>query len=420
MSTQSHSQRGQALVLIVLAIVGMIGLVGLAVDSGTAFSDRRHAQTASDNAALAAALAYVNSGDVTTAAQSISSLTGYNNSGNTSVDVQNPPGPDCTGATPNPLNPADPRDNINYYVQVVIRSRVDTFFGPIVGIDAVNNCVSAIARAKPELIVPPFWGNAVVGLDPTGNSYDSGNSNAAHWTISGGGIFANGNAASKNSGSVTFPDGDCVTAVGTTSGFGCTTSQHNPDLFYNYPVDIIPLLPPIPACDGVAYLGGDGLIHPETGTDGSVWDNGFEGDYAPGLFCITDADGNIHGGITGTDVTFYIADTDFTMKFNGGGHLAASAPHTGTYKGVLIFSGITSNPCTQNIEIRGNGSTPIEGTIFMPSACIDYRGNGTGNAIDSMMVGYQVTSNGNAEVAISYNPDDNYKYPEPPMIELTR
>ena len=48
---------GQALALIMVAIFGIIALTALAIDGGNAFGDKRKAQSAADNAAVAAALA---------------------------------------------------------------------------------------------------------------------------------------------------------------------------------------------------------------------------------------------------------------------------------------------------------------------------------------------------------------------------
>jgi hypothetical protein len=418
------TQPAQSVVLIAFALVGLIAITAVAVDGGNAYAERRRAQSAADDAALAGALALINNQNYTDAVHSITQVSPSNNFPDSTVSIHvGSPFTACDGSTINITHVAtrNDKDSPAYYIQVMIRSSANTFFGQIIGINQMNYCVQAIARAKPPLLVPPFDGNAVVGLDPNGDSYDSGQSNASHWKIKGGGIFANHNAHAKNADSVEFPDGDCVTAVGSTSGFGCTPRENNPDLFYNYPDDIAEIMPPTPACDGTATKDTDtGKVSEEDGTDGSVWDGGFAGDYAPGLYCITDAGGNIHSEVSGVGVTFYIVDTDFTMKFNGGGAFAAQAPMSGDYAGILIFSPLTDTPCTQNMEIRGNGSTPILGTIFMPSACLDYRGNGTGDTTDSMMVGYDVTSNGNAEVHVSYNPDDNYKVPQPPIIELTK
>ena len=59
MKLKITTERGQALIIIALAMIGLVAMVGLAIDSGAKFSDMRHAQNAADTAAMAAALAKV-------------------------------------------------------------------------------------------------------------------------------------------------------------------------------------------------------------------------------------------------------------------------------------------------------------------------------------------------------------------------
>jgi Putative Flp pilus-assembly TadE/G-like len=410
--------------LIAIALVALLAITALAIDGGNAFSARRKAQSAADDAALAGGLAKIGSQDIAAAVLSVTRAAGNDFPDSTVTLDEGAPFTGCNGETVNVthyITSHNPTDDDSQYLQVKVRSSVNAFFGPVIGIRQMNYCVQAIVRAKPFLVVPAFFGNAVVGTDPNALSYDA-HSNSQNWEILGGGVFANNDADDAHS-NVSFPDGHCATAVGEATGFTCPASSGNPQLFYDYPDDIAPLMPPTPDCDGTAKFNtADSKIHEDDdpSKNGSVWDGGFAGDYASGLYCITDAGGNIHSPITGTGVTFYISDTDFTLKFNGGGYIAASAPTEGTYKGVLIFGPITDTPCSQNMEIRGNGSTPIVGSIFLPSACINYLGNGTGIAMDSQIVGYQVYSNGTAFLKITYDNDDNWKYPQPPILELTK
>src|SRR3569832_1509811 len=61
MNTMQRSmERGQAFIMIALAAIGLFGMAGLAIDGSAKYSDRRHAQNAADNAALAGALALTN------------------------------------------------------------------------------------------------------------------------------------------------------------------------------------------------------------------------------------------------------------------------------------------------------------------------------------------------------------------------
>jgi hypothetical protein len=421
MLPRNKSEKGQALILIVFALVGLLALTGLAMDGGHTFADRRQSQNAADGAALAAALTYQkNVGlalsdpmtNVNEKALAAAAVNGYDGVTST-VTITNVPDTTCPGTG---------TQGKKFTVTVV--STIKTWFAPLVGVNEVKNTTTAISRACPKVWGPTFDGAAVVGLDPNGTSYDSGNSNAAKWNLTGGGVFANNAAASKNSNSVTFnTPGTCVTAVGDASGFSCTpVIENSPSLKYNYPADIIPLLPPIPLCTGVATTSG-GQVHEQLGYEnkGSVV-SGIEHDYAPGVYCVDDLSGmmTLHGATIGTGVTLYIRSTDFTIKFNGGGYIGITAPTSGPYAGVAMFSNVTTTPCTQNMEFRGNGSTMNKGTIFLPSACIDFRGNSNGALQRTQLIGYDVTSNGNAGVAINFSPDDNYIVPTPDSLELVK
>ena len=52
------------------------------------------------------------------------------------------------------------------YVQVVIKSHLETTFARIVGIPKMHNTVQAVALAKSSINGAPFDGAAVVGLNP--------------------------------------------------------------------------------------------------------------------------------------------------------------------------------------------------------------------------------------------------------------
>ncbi len=417
MKTQSH-ERGQALILIVFAMFGLFGLTGLAVDGGMAYSDRRNAQNAADSAALTGALELVrNRSNWSNIATSVAQTNGYANDGvKNTVTVSNPPGKGCNGQVWTPLA-ADDDQNPDHFVQVVITSTVQTYLAPVIGIRQLHNCVDAVAKAKPSINGSPFPGDAIVGLDPNGLSFND-QSNATSWDIQGGGIFANHDALDKHS-NVTFNGSYCVTAVGTATGFTCGGTSNNPGLKIDYPTEVAQILPRIPACDGIAFTGPGGRIYPQAGKDGSVV-SGFDHQFASGLYCVTNAGGNIHDTVTGNGVTFYVMDTSFTMKYNGGGSFAVQAPTAGEYAGLLMFSNITTTPCTQNVDFRGNGSSPIVGTIFMPSACIDWRGNSTGTLTHTQVIGYDVTSNGAGTVAVTYNAGENFTENLPGQVQLTK
>jgi hypothetical protein len=70
-------QGGQILPLFALALVAIVAMVGLVIDGGSAFGQRRGQQNAADLAALAGAVALINSVDATTAARDVAETNGY-------------------------------------------------------------------------------------------------------------------------------------------------------------------------------------------------------------------------------------------------------------------------------------------------------------------------------------------------------
>jgi hypothetical protein len=75
---------------------------------------------------------------------------------------------------------------------------------------------------------------------------------------------------------------------------------------------------------------------------------------------------------------------------------------------------------SQRVEYRGNGEGELFGTVLAPSACIDFRGNPDGSAVNSQIIGYNVSSNGDATVAINYEEDQQRREAVTPTIKLIK
>ena len=398
-------EKGQALVIIVFAMMGLLAMTALTVDGGLAYSDRRQAQNAADSAAFAAGLAKTKSLNITAAALDRAASNGYHNDGIRSiVAVNNPP----TSGT---------YSGNSEYIQVIITSNFPLTFANLLGKPQMTNVVEAIARAKPGSMNPLFYGNAVVGLNPSTSdcAFDSGNSNAAHWALTGGGIFSNGCAHAKNNSSVTLtPNGTCVTTVASASGFTCE-QENQGALAYNYPNDIAAMMPPTPACDGTHDGGYIVPSNPSSFT------------FSNGIYCVGNFDAFTKEDIILNNATLYITDPVFDVKFAGSGGFSGTPSTSGDYVGYYMVVAMKSPPCptftsnkSQVIEFRGNGLTNLVGTILAPSACVDYRGNSSGMQTHSQIIGYNVTSNGNADVQLIYNENENRRQVTPPTLELTK
>lgn len=405
------SESGQALILITFAIIGLIAMVGLAVDGGLAYTERRSAQNAADSAAFAAALAHGRGQNPSNAGYGVAIANGYNNDGETNtvtVTVENSPNGAC------PPQALDNRD-----ITVEITTTTETSFSNIVGVQQVNNTVTATTRACGTYIAPLFDGNAIVGLNPSTSScaFDS-DTGSATWQLEGGGIFSNGCAVAKNN--VTFtPNGICASGVGNVSGFPCQQPNQTAKKI-NYPADVAKMMPANP-CDGTP---GDVGIPVNYAKKQDVPDPVY---FSDGIYCISNFDVFDGANIISSNATLYVTDTDFDLRFAGGGGFSGTPSLSGEYAGYYLVMGMTSTPCptftSQNHQVivfRGNGLGNLSGTILAPSACIDYRGNSKGTAYHSQVIAYNVTANGNATNYILYNEEENRREAQPITIELLK
>ncbi len=175
---------GQVLVIVAVAILGLVAMAGLAVDGGVAYSERRHAQSIADSIAYSAAMAKIggksNWRDV---ALQIGAQNGYDST-NSQIAINNPPSTqDCQ---PNDSKNS-PYVGNEEYIQVVVRTRLNTYFMPIVGIRDVGICVEAVARAKAR--APLFGGYGMVATAPDKVDYEMAGS--FHLTVKESNLFSN-------------------------------------------------------------------------------------------------------------------------------------------------------------------------------------------------------------------------------------
>ena len=421
------SERGQALILITLAAVGLFAFAALAIDGTMAFSNKRHAQNAADTAALAGALTYAregNTANIETVALARATSNGYETNGaSTEVTV---------AVTDVPNEEDCPGEATGKDITVTIVSYMDTTFAKVIGRNTIESGATATSRACGFKIVPLFEGNAVVGLNSstTTCAFNSGESNSAKWKLEGGGIFSNGCAEAKNIDSVDLTE-ECVSSVVSANGFSCQSAGAKA---VKYPEDVFKIMPPNP-CD-------------HTAGDIGIWPEDDDPNFSNGVFCISNMDQYDGKDIVLSNATLYVTDTDFNLKFAGGGGFSGTPTQAGTFDGSDDFSNyymiialkydpitMTVDPCqdfndnnAQVIQFRGNASGTFSGTVLAPSACLDLRGNGDANGIHTQIIGYNVSSNGNAgggnddddQVYINYEQEENHLVPISPSISILK
>lgn len=122
--------------------------------------------------------------------------------------------------------------------------------------------------------------------------------------------------------------------------------------------------------------------------------------FKPGLHIIK-GPMNINSGSTviAEGVTFYFADRNSKIQANGALTMRATAPTSGTYKGILMFekwSDAASNPWTQQFVFNGSKGEYLEGIIHLPYRDVTYNSttNINGSKI-SMVVNTLIVNSAN-------------------------
>ncbi len=404
-----HKERGQALIVVVLAIVGLAGMVGLVVDGGNAFLDRRNAQNAADSAALAAALTRIRGGNsLAGAAFEAAAQNGYDNNGTSNiVEVHHPP--------------ADgPNKGDVEYIQVIIVSHVRTYIAGVVGFDQLTNRVEAVARTKTPEVRQILDGQAVISLAPQSDC----NNFKSFWVhgeatldITGGGVFVNSNNnqcafIQQGSGSIRIRDNHLINVV------GAAMIQKPQLLTPGVSVGAIPISYPPPfflpkvGCPDEAVVSEDG-----TSMSAGSWSDIFPPPgvthLESGTYCLDDGI-NITSDIEGHNVVLRVNDGD--VHFSGSATIILDAPNSGDHSGLLLYLPMDNNA---KVVLNGGANSDISGTILAPSSNIHINGNDSASGFRSQIIGYRIDVDGNANIVIKYNDEQNYNTLTMPEVQLS-
>ena len=414
-SFKRPSEKGQAIVIISFAIIGLIGMSALAIDGTNAYADSRRAETAASAAALTAALTRIEGGDWRAAALATAAANGYNNDGETSIVELNTP----------PL--AGPYTGNSEYIEVIITSRLRTYFANVIGIPYITNVVSAVSQSKPAVMGEMFPGYALVSLAPRSHcEVISGSRRPAFWihseatiNLEGGGLFVNSNNPncafiSFGSGSVRVHDASLITVVG-------GADIQKPQLITPYPIQTSAPYIPYPPPYDLPKIGCGSRIAEYDELTGMMTSGNWGEDIFPpegvqtlegGVYCIG-GDFVLEGGqsLEGNNVVLVV---DGDIRINGNAHIDISAPIGGQYQGLLIYMPLGNNGV---LALNGDNDSSYRGTILAPSA--DVRINGlnsvSGAAYHSQIIGYYIEVDGTDNIFIKYKDEQNYdtlKFPE--------
>lgn len=414
------SEKGQAIVIIIFVIVGLIGVSALAIDGTNAYTDNRRAETAASAAALTAALTRIEGGDWRAAALATAAANGYNNDGETNtVELNTPPlsGPYAGNAE---------------YIEVIITSRLQTYFANVIGIPYITNVASAVAQSKPAVMGEMFPGYAVVSLAPRSECEAlSGNRRPAFWihseatlNLEGGGLFVNSNNPncafiSFGSGSVRVRDDSSrITVVG-------GADIQKPQLITPYPIQTGAAYIPYPPPYQMPKIGcGEKEAQVDELTATMSAGNWEEDVFPPegvrflegGVYCL-DGDFILEAGqwLEGNNVVIVVDNGN--VNISGNAYIDISAPTGGQYQGLLIYMPIENQGV---VSLNGDSGSNYRGTILAPGA--DVRINGLssfeGSAYHSQIIGYFVEVDGLDNIYVRYKDEQNYDTLKMPEVVL--
>ena len=396
-STRHAREAGQSLALMLVMLAAMISMVGLAVDGGRLYADRRQAQNAADNAALAAAWAICGgASDPGPAALSAAASHNFNNDGITNtVTVQYPPSGGAYAG------------NIEF-VQVLINTGFEASAVQLVYDGELEVTAAAIARCRGK------YDHAVLALDESNEVRGLQISGNGDLIVNGGGVMANSHhptqALYESGNGVLFAEPISVSGGVTGDGFSpaapMTGAAPVPDPLA---ADLNP--PPLPpgACTTIDVSGNSnytldpGLYCEISATSNTnIFLN-------PGVYYIEGPGGlSVSGNanIDGDGVTIYLGENAAGVTMSGNSDIDITAPTSGTYAGLLLYMDPANN---SSISITGNGAWNGSGTMYAAGSAMDLSGNAGVSTFNSMIIARVIILGGNSDVIINYDSGQNFR-----------
>ncbi len=446
------AESGQVIVVLVFAVVGLIGFTALAIDGGMLFSDRRHAQSASDAASLAgggfATIALENYGfekavfncslwdlnpnvtdsnSLVNKARTVALNRAYDNGYNSDqVTVT---------AYCEDNGPLFEEKYLEFTTHIIKQTKTSlihfVYGGP------AENQVESTVRVRPRS--PAGLGNAIVSLntkDCEGNQNGAIVGGSSTTLVNGGGIFTNGCLKCNGSGTsheVEVKGGGIHYVITST---GCSEDELDPpaDPFQNpIPEEFFNIPAPDDDCGelenrsmGDFEKDEEGWKTLEPGVYNKIDDGSLQGiRFEPGLYCVTGSPNAIKistAYFEGIGVTFYITTGDVQITGTGDDDqpsiLMAPPQDSGipyVVDGVLIY---LAHGNDSEIMITGNSNTIFAGTIFAPDGDIVATGTGDSAAFQTQLIGMNVEIAGTAYIYINYDADSGLETPA--WMDLTR
>lgn len=350
-----RDDRGSVAVIFSVSVATLIGICGVALDYGRAASAQRRLAAATDAAALAAVVAPEPS-----RADAAMQLFKSNYSGPVQPQVES------GGDT----------------VTVSASDQITTFLSQVLGTDHLPIAARSVARIGAANIPP----QCILLLEPadTGLYVNSDSRldadcgiqvNSMHTTEA---LLANSNghiAAARIhvSGTSRLNSGSTATPLPVDGKAGQT------DPLLDMPE------PAIGACNFTDFTVNTGqtvTMVPGVYCGNTVINSGATATLQPGLYSFRDGEFLINSlsRVTGAEVMLHFTGTNARLIVNSDSDLQITAPASGTYAGILVFqSRATATTDAPAFTINSNGTTRIEGTVYLPRGVLIVNSHSTAN-----------------------------------------
>lgn len=426
---RKRARRGWVLICGALAATALIGFLGLAFDTGILQLQRLRAQMAADNAAVAGALELRNgTGNQVAAAKAAAALNGFNDGLNgDTVAVSN--------VDADTLRVDVTRSVPTTFMQILglNRSTVSARAGAGLVTDTTSTggsgCIFVMQTTGSRTAM--LGGSSMVRSDcgifvNSTNNGAMSNDGQGCWAVSNGGInIVGGYEYIWGTGAPAPPNPlPSSSATSCSNGIVNNAAPPKPASGYNNGANFAEpgASLPAPTVGNCTYTNTQitmsnytnfqpgGQLHPGTYCGGIVI-SGQVGTITmqSGTYIMAGGGFQINGGgsVQGSGVFLYnTTKTGYSYQpfvfTSQGSNAVLTAPATGTYAGVLMFTdrSITS---TNTNQINGNSQTKLEGTIYMPTVPLIITGSGSSvnqNAAYSAIVAKTLTVNGGGRLLV--------------------
>jgi Flp pilus assembly protein TadG len=406
------SRKGQTLVLATLSLFFLFGIMGLAVDLGWSYFRKQAAQTATDAAALAAAVVAENatSGVITcgshntvcqatTACPTISgspsnnvengcmygNANGFSNGGNQTLTMAS----SASGLTPDVT-----KFQVLYKVTATATESNPQLFSGIFG----NGRGTIEAQSVAEVVQLPEPGCIYVLSQTMPDALSLNGNGVTTVTVNGCGVYVDSNAqvSTRLVGQSNIIAGfvDMVGGYNTTGGASISPTPKTGITKVSDPLVSLASPPQPSSCTYTNGGGGASILNPGTYCGGININGNSTVTFNPGIYYLYGGGLNIQSNATtvsGTGVMFYNTDGNgipglptanyAPITFGGSATISFSAPTSGTWNGMLFMKDrLVSGSYTDSFI--GSVAPTLSGTMYFPGDALKMRG-GSGITVSS-------------------------------------